>query len=198
MWSPASSALQVGKILTQWRFNPEPPSPVLANIHSILPSESCCHAAACLYTSYTRCRPTHPILVQYWASVAAHCWFNAGQLTTTLAQRYSNTGPADHASRGPTTAGTPSFNGNPTCLTMAQQQPNIGSLSLAGSAWVLCSRTARHCYAGDALLPLVQQPQDIKQVSDPCWAAVFSAEATQIQRKIQVLWKQDCQHYLLL
>ena len=106
---------------------------MLANIHSILPSESCCHAAACLYTS---------ILVQYWASVSAHCWFNAGQLSTTLAQHYSNTGSAHHASRWPTTAGTPSFNGNPTCLTMAQQQPNIGSLSLAGSAWILCSRTA--------------------------------------------------------
>ena len=39
---------------------------------------------------YTRCRPTHPLSVQWWARVAAHCWFNAGQLCTTLPQHYSN------------------------------------------------------------------------------------------------------------
>ena len=37
-------------------------------------------------TWYRGCRPTHQIPVQCWASVAAHCWFNAGQSSTTLAQ----------------------------------------------------------------------------------------------------------------
>ena len=37
-------------------------------------------------TSYRGCGPTHQILVQCWASIAAHCWFNAGQSSTTLAQ----------------------------------------------------------------------------------------------------------------
>ena len=29
-------------------------------------------------------RPTHQIPVQCWASVTAHCWFNGGQLSTSL------------------------------------------------------------------------------------------------------------------
>ena len=37
-------------------------------------------------TSYRGCRPAHQIPVQCWASVAAHCWFNASQSFTTLAQ----------------------------------------------------------------------------------------------------------------
>ena len=37
-------------------------------------------------TSYRGCRPTHQILVQCWASVAAHCWFNACQSSMTLVQ----------------------------------------------------------------------------------------------------------------
>ena len=37
-------------------------------------------------TSYRGCRPTHQIPIQCWASVAAHCWFNAGQSSTTLTQ----------------------------------------------------------------------------------------------------------------
>ena len=32
--------------------------------------------------SYRGCRPTHQIPVQCWASIAAHCWFNAGQSDT--------------------------------------------------------------------------------------------------------------------
>ena len=55
-------------------FHP-PPSPVLANIHVV----------PCVFftpdhaerTMLTQCRPTHPIPVQGWAGVAAHCWFNA-------------------------------------------------------------------------------------------------------------------------
>ena len=31
--------------------------------------------------AYTRCRHTHPITVQCWTSVTAHCWFNAGPLS---------------------------------------------------------------------------------------------------------------------
>ena len=41
-----------------------------------------------------RYRHTHPIPVQCWTSVAAHCWFNAGPSSTTLAQHWSNTGSA--------------------------------------------------------------------------------------------------------
>ena len=43
-------------------------------------------------TSYRGCRPTHQIPIQCWASIAAHCWFNAGQSFTTLAQHNSITG----------------------------------------------------------------------------------------------------------
>ena len=43
-------------------------------------------------TSYRGRSPTHQIPVQCWASIAAHCWFNAGQLSTTLVQHYSITG----------------------------------------------------------------------------------------------------------
>ena len=93
-----SSALQISMILTQRRFNAEPPSPVLANIYSILASEPCCRVSL-LCTSYTRCRPTHPIPVQFWASVAAHSRFNDGQSSTTLAQHYYNIGPAHYSSR---------------------------------------------------------------------------------------------------
>ena len=50
---------------------------------------------------YTRCRPTHPISAQCWASVAAHCWFNADKLSTTLAQHYSNTGSAVYLAATP-------------------------------------------------------------------------------------------------
>ena len=32
-----------------------------------------------------------PISVQWWVTVAAHCWFNAGQLGMTLSQHHSNT-----------------------------------------------------------------------------------------------------------
>ena len=50
-------------------------------------------------------RPTHPILVQCWASVAAHSsFFNTGPSSTTLAQRYSNTSPARHTSTPASTA----------------------------------------------------------------------------------------------
>ena len=41
---------------------------------------------------YIRCRPTHPISVQFLASQLI--WFNANKLSTTLAQHYSNTGSA--------------------------------------------------------------------------------------------------------
>ena len=37
-----------------------------------------------LCTLYRGCRPTHQIPVQCWASVAAQCWFNAGQLSAML------------------------------------------------------------------------------------------------------------------
>ena len=43
-------------------------------------------------TWYTQCRPTHPIPVQCCASVAAHCWFNAGQSYSTLAQHWNRIG----------------------------------------------------------------------------------------------------------
>ena len=48
-----------------------PPSRVLVNIHA------------------TQCRPAHPIPVQCWASIAAHCWFNAGKLYSPLAQHWN-------------------------------------------------------------------------------------------------------------
>ena len=43
-------------------------------------------------TSYTQCRPTHPIPVQCWDSVATHCWLNAGQSYSTLANIYTELG----------------------------------------------------------------------------------------------------------
>ena len=67
---------------------------------------------------YTRCRPTHPISLQWWARVAAHCWFNAGQFCTTLAQHHSTSVCSNHR-----TANQCCVNVDPTCLTMVQQQP---------------------------------------------------------------------------
>ena len=68
----------------------------MANIHSIMviPSlwlDTCQWIVLRVSLRYTRCRPTHPISVQWWARVAAYCWFNAGQLCTTLALHHSNT-----------------------------------------------------------------------------------------------------------
>ena len=64
-----------------------PPLPLLAIIHSIFASESGC----CVSLGHTRFRP---IPVYCRANVAAHSWFNAVKLSTTLAQHYSNTGYA--------------------------------------------------------------------------------------------------------
>ena len=52
-------------------------------------------------STYTRCRYTHPISVRCWASVAAHCWFNANKLSMPLAQHYSNTGSAVYLAAAP-------------------------------------------------------------------------------------------------
>ena len=49
----------------------------------------------------TRCRPTHQIPAQCWASVTAHCWFNTDKLSTTLAQHYSNIGSAVYLAAAP-------------------------------------------------------------------------------------------------
>ena len=65
---------------------------MLSNIHSVLASES---------LRCTRFRPSHPISVQCWANVAAHCWFNADKLSTTLAQHSSNTGFAVYLAAAP-------------------------------------------------------------------------------------------------
>ena len=43
-------------------------------------------------TWYTQCRPIHPVPVQCWATVTAHCWCNAGQSNSTLAQYWNRTG----------------------------------------------------------------------------------------------------------
>ena len=43
-------------------------------------------------TWYTQCRPTHPIPVQWWTSVASHCCFNVGQSYSTPAQHWNKTG----------------------------------------------------------------------------------------------------------
>ena len=109
IWGPGSSALQVIMILTQCRFNARPPSPG-AGQHPfntlqwiVLP----CYRVSLRSTLFTGCRPTHPIPLQCWDRVTAHCWFNVGQSSTPLAQYYSNTGPAHHDSRGPTNACTP-------------------------------------------------------------------------------------------
>ena len=67
-----------------------PPSlPVLANIHSILASESCC---ACLYDTYDV--GLHTQFQFNFGPVSQPIWFNANKLPTTLAQHYSNTGSA--------------------------------------------------------------------------------------------------------
>ena len=84
--------------------------------------------SAALSLRYTRCRSTHPISVQWWARVAAHCWFNVGQLCTTLAQHHSNTERMSllhQVYSNHWTANQCSFDVDPTCLTMAQQQPSI-------------------------------------------------------------------------
>ena len=77
---------------------------------------------------YTRCRPTHPISVQWWARVEAHCWFNAGRLCAkpTRLQHWPNTWffyTSIYSNHW--TANQCCFNVDPACLTMAQQQPSI-------------------------------------------------------------------------
>ena len=78
-----------------------------------LASESrCCVSLRC--TSYTRCRPTRPIPVQCWVSVSGHCWFNAGQSSTMLAQHMAFTQCC--------------FNVDPQSSTLTQQWSSIGWL----------------------------------------------------------------------
>ena len=61
------------KIYLQRLFLP-PPSTVLANIHSLLASESGWPVSLrCRPTSYTRCKPTHSIPVQ--------CWVTSGEVS---------------------------------------------------------------------------------------------------------------------
>ena len=101
------------------------PSPMLAkyNINSKLASASGCH----VFLRYTRCRPTHPIPVQCWASVTAHCCFNADKLSMTLAQHYSNTGSSVYLA-----AERPSkhcFNVGPASSTLARYWNGIAWLS---------------------------------------------------------------------
>ena len=57
----------------------------------LLASESCNVSLRCRPKSYRGCRPTHPIPVQCWDSVAAHCWFNADKPSTMPVQHYSYT-----------------------------------------------------------------------------------------------------------
>ena len=126
-------------------------------IHSIAgsgqhPLDTCQWIVLCMYLRYTRCRTTHPILVQWWARVAAHCWFNAGQLCTTLAQHHSNT---DRTHDSPTPAST----------AITERLTNV-ALMLIQRVWrwpnnnpafcihrLLCG----NCYRGDNFTPRGQK-----------------------------------------
>ena len=110
---------------------------MLANIHSILDGGSCCRVSL-QCTLYTQCRLTHPSPVQCWASVAAHCRFNAGQSSTTLTEHYSNACSAVYFAVAPQP--TPStFDANPIVKSHRLIVP--------------CLLRLRHCYAGDTFSP---------------------------------------------
>ena len=79
-------------------------------------------------TLYTRCRTTHPILVQCWTIVAAHCWFNTDQSSTTLAQRYFNTGSARHTSTPASTATAVRLTNVASMLTLPNSTATIALL----------------------------------------------------------------------
>ena len=152
---------------------------MLTKIHSILASESCCRISR-RYTSYTRCGVTHPIfrlnlgqsrsplLVQCCSIVddaeqhySQHLPRASYQFWYTRKVKLKNIHHSDvktkqigcHTSVYTThwTVNQCCFNVYSTCLTMAQEQPNVGSLSLGESA-VYFAAALRHCYAGDAPL----------------------------------------------
>ena len=88
-----SSSLESLRILNVQDIIKERTKETSSNISSTcIPSTTIAGAGQHLFntclrcTSYRGCRPTHKIPVQCRASIAAHCWFNAGQSSTTLAQ----------------------------------------------------------------------------------------------------------------
>ena len=92
---------------------------------------------------YTRCRPFHPISVQWWARVAAHCWFNAGQLCTKLSQHHSNTDQTHDSS-------------TPASTAINRQLTNVASMLIQRVwRWPNSLLLCRNCYRGDNLIPSV-------------------------------------------
>ena len=96
----------------------------------------------------TRCRPTHPISVQWWVRVAAHCWFNDGQLCTTLAQHTSNTDRTHNSS-------------TPASTEITGRLTNVASMLFKrvwwwpnnNSAFCMHRLLCDNCYRGDNLIP---------------------------------------------
>ena len=100
----------------------------------------------------TRCRPTHPISVQKWARVAAHCCFNAGQLCTTLALHHPNTDQMHDSS-------------TPASTEITRRLTNVASM-LIQRVWRWPNNNPAFCihrllrgnyYRGDNLIPSGQK-----------------------------------------
>ena len=93
---------------------------------------------------HTRYRHTHPNSVQWWARVAAHRWFDAGQLCTTLAQHHSNTDWTHDSSTPASTAITGRLTNVASLLIQrAWRWPNNNPAFCIH--WLLCG----NCYRGD-------------------------------------------------
>ena len=96
---------------------------------------------------YTRCRPIHPISVPWWARVATHCWLNAGQLCTTLAQHHSNPDRAHDSS-------------TPASTAITGQLTNDASM-LIQRVWLWSNNNPRllcsNCYRGDNFNPVARE-----------------------------------------
>ena len=121
---------------------------------------------------YTRCRPTHTISVQWWARVAAHFWFNAGQLCTTLDQHQSNTDRTHDSSTPVSTAITGRLTNVASMLIQrVWRWPNNNT------AFCIHMLLCGNCSRGDNLIPRGQKghyPDTLAQL----WNNVVPPSAT--------------------
>ena len=101
---------------------------------------------------YTRCRPTQPISVQWWTRVAAHCWFIAVQLCTTLAQHHSNTDRTQDSSTPASTAITGRLSNVASMLIQRVLQCPDNN-----PAFCIYRLLCGNCYRGDNRIPRGQK-----------------------------------------
>ena len=84
--------------------------------------------------------------------VEGHCWFNAGQLCTTLAQHHSNTDRTPDSSTPPSTAITERLTNVASMLSQrVRRWPNNNP------AFCIHRLLCGNCYRGDNLFPLARK-----------------------------------------